>query len=639
MTSIFTISLEIMADESLLHKRPGDPENLASASERSRVASKDQELQEPSTSSDNKQDDVDGAELKNEEVFLLTKYLPAKIVESSRANPNELTKNLLPSLEIRVSRANFPEDISLIDLSLPENYSNELGNNSDLLGKILGCFMTELAKQAVKMVDKVIFPPQVDISNIPGILSNCLSQSISIDCIEIPSTANTAQSIPACLHEAVDVAISFGVAKILFTDPLNMLEKQLKPQTKQWKSFHDEMLQKYPDYKKPLLVKIRRRVVIGQSQKVGKEPSQKRKKMQTKKQSFGHSGDLNSFTNDGIHLPIHEVSCITAYEYWNLTSIHGMKKDAKKSYRGNGTVVAILDTGLEDSHIAVNGGKVLNKAAAMNTDYTDTDGHGTMCASIICGNDFLALKDPSAQGSATFHVSPGVAPEAKLLVYKVTQDNDKKWSALAVVEALVDIKNRFSDPSSDIRVDVVSITWGNHSHSQDIAKAISDLVSVGVIVVCAASNNGHNFQTPICFPARLGNVLCIGSHNMHGKPSSFSPVGQHLDFLAPGENIVGAGNLDYYHQAACENGTSFAAPAVAGLICLILEYLKRNYTDPAQAEKLHNHWAMKEILREISTNGGTHSNDRGYGTLRPFRFFRNPKAVIDNVFMDVTGQV
>ena len=171
---------------------------------------------------------------------------------------------------------------------------------------------------------------------------------------------------------------------------------------------------------------------------------------------------------------------------------------------------------------------------------------------------------------------------------------------------------------------------GSLTFSEDVAAAINFLIQKRTIVVCAASNHGHKFSQPICYPARLGNVLCIGSHGLHGKPSPFSPVGQEIDFLAPGEDVWGPYSTSINplmnHTIKKDSGTSYAAPAVTGLICLILQYIKWYHPNSRC-----NHWVMKEILHKISTCPGHHTEDKGYGALNPMVFFRNPNCVIQSI--------
>ena len=185
---------------------------------------------------------------------------------------------------------------------------------------------------------------------------------------------------------------------------------------------------------------------------------------------------------------------------------------------------------------------------------------------------------------------------------------------------------------------------GSLGISLDVVDAINDLVSNGVIIVCAASNYGHQFSQSICFPARLGHVLCIGSHGPHGKPSSFSPIGQDIDFLAPGENIAAPNSNFIANHVAVDSGTSYAAPAVAGLVCLILQYIKlfgeRKPSQNAEvAKKYKNHWVMKEILRKISTCPGRHTDDEGFGALNPLQFFQRPDHIIQMIHDEVINPV
>ena len=154
------------------------------------------------------------------------------------------------------------------------------------------------------------------------------------------------------------------------------------------------------------------------------------------------------------------------------------------------------------------------------------------------------------------------------------------------------------------------------------------------------SNFGQQYQQPIAYPACLGHVLCIGSHGAFGKPSEFSPIGEQIDFLAPGEDIVGPSQTES-DAKIITSGTGYSAPAVAGLVCLILECLSDcinedlkekickvyNITDPS---KIFNHWMIRKILCKMATNAGAHSSDRGYGSLNPEAFFQNPVYFVQN---------
>jgi subtilisin family serine protease len=64
-----------------------------------------------------------------------------------------------------------------------------------------------------------------------------------------------------------------------------------------------------------------------------------------------------------------------------------------------------------------------------------------------------------------------------------------------------------------------------------------------------------------------GNILCVASADWNGELSSFSNWGPGIvDVAAPGSNIVGTLPFNGY---ATENGTSFAAPMVAGVAAMV----------------------------------------------------------------------
>ena len=257
----------------------------------------------------------------------------------------------------------------------------------------------------------------------------------------------------------------------------------------------------------------------------------------------------------------------------------------------------------------------------------DSDGHGSLCAGIAAGKSFHYPMNPSDPASLYMKVPPGVAPGANLIVCKVDDTSSGDVNTAAFLAALKWIKELHV---SGTKVDVVSISLASCYYSQERAEIICDLTSMGVIIVCCASNVGRMRLHPIAFPARLGHVLCIGTHDANGKPTSFSPVGRELDFLAPGEDIwgPGPGTMGPFTMH-CGTGTSCSAPAVAGLVCLILHSVSRLCEEDTEentmlagrplTDYIRNVWVMREILKEMSSSPGHHSEEIGYGTLNPYR--------------------
>ena len=349
---------------------------------------------------------------------------------------------------------------------------------------------------------------------------------------------------------------------------------------------------------------------------------------QKKKESSTNQSYTFDHSLQGARLGDPSSLVFTAYNYWDIGQFHD------ENITGKDITVAVVDTGLDYSHPAlISKINIEFNNLTESIDSYDNDGHGTACASIICGKSFLYSKSPAVhmEGEQLESFPPGIAPDANLVIYKIYPDGSDSMSSDLVSKALEHIASR-----SDITIDVVSLSLGSLEFSLQIAKAVTRLIYNGVIVVCAASNHGHKFMQPISFPARLGHVLCIGSHGTNGKASPFSPVGQQIDFLAPGEGIAVPSNKIYHHYYAIEYGTSFAAPAVVGLICLLLDYIKKNHNDLFQHFK--NHWVMKELLQEMSTSPGHTTDDKGFGALNPMRFFRQRKSFIERIKSQIDSQ-
>lgn len=331
-------------------------------------------------------------------------------------------------------------------------------------------------------------------------------------------------------------------------------------------------------------------------------------------------------------------------EIWNLERLHEAGID------GTGTTIAVLDSGINFFHPAFKN-KILAIKNFVHEDIdnidcaVDSDGHGTHCAGIAAGSSFYCPQNISDPASSCVRVPPGAAPGANLIICKVVKTSNGDVDVEAFLAALKWLKKLHT---SGTKLDVISISLASTYFSSERAQVISDLTCLGIIIVCCASNVGRLRLQPIAFPARLGQVLCIGAHDENGKPTSFSPVGRELDFLAPGDNLWGPGPGTVGPFAMdCASGTSCATPAVAGLICLILQAIVRISESNSQmyqiagkplVDLVHNVWVMRELLKEMSSSPGHHAEETGYGTLNLYRILdRSPdeiKRVINEIIED-----
>jgi len=106
---------------------------------------------------------------------------------------------------------------------------------------------------------------------------------------------------------------------------------------------------------------------------------------------------------------------------------------------GENIVIAILDSGIQASHRAFEGRILIEHSQNFcsgipdDPNIDDTCGHGTRCAGIAAGNEFVYTMSPDK-----FTFLGGVAPKAKLIICKVTQTNSP------TVEAVEDALNTFA---------------------------------------------------------------------------------------------------------------------------------------------------------------------------------------------------
>ena len=245
----------------------------------------------------------------------------------------------------------------------------------------------------------------------------------------------------------------------------------------------------------------------------------------------------------------------------------------------------------------------------------DRDGHGTCCAGIACGNELkLSVK------------CRGVAPNANLVIWKgyecVKEIPIDPW--LQQLECMA---------SNCVGIDVVVISSGFEQSNERMEDAIKELDRKGVIVVCAAGNDGARDRHNIKYPARYPQTICVGAHDRYGQPCGFSSVGHEIDVLALGVDIIvpkpvdtnleDSNNENYLMKV---DGTSFAAPAVGALICLILQAVKDTCRQQ-DYNQIKGTEPMKKLLRKLATETGVISR-------KELNKFFNNNSLAPNTFID-----
>src|SRR5258708_1435245 len=216
---------------------------------------------------------------------------------------------------------------------------------------------------------------------------------------------------------------------------------------------------------------------------------------------------------------------------------------------GNGIVVAVIDSGIDQTHAAFKGGKVIATHDFTGGDGVDRFGHGTHVAGIIAG---APVTTPDGKDYR------GIAPGTKLVNLRVL-DETGSGSVADVVEAGAwAIANR-----EGFKIRVINLSLGGpvlQSYRDDpMCEAVERAVRAGILVVAAAGNNGRSAsgQTvlgSIVSPGNSPYALTVGAVDTHNTPqrsddtlasySSRGPTAYDLlikpDIAGPGSHLRSA---------------------------------------------------------------------------------------------------
>ena len=234
---------------------------------------------------------------------------------------------------------------------------------------------------------------------------------------------------------------------------------------------------------------------------------------------------------------------IRTREYW--LADYGIST-AWSTTRGAGTIIAVIDSGVDATHPDLVGAVVDSKNFSGGPAISEN--HGTMVAALAAG-----------RGHGSDDGVIGAAPEAGILAISIGFGDDAT-SDPQVAEAII--------WAVDHGADVINLSFTRNTldwpESWDQAFLYAD--EHDVVMVAAAGNRGSGTAV-VGAPATIPGVLTVGGVTKAGVASNdASSQGITIGVSAPSEQLVGATPGGGY---VLWSGTSGAAPIVAGVAALV----------------------------------------------------------------------
>ncbi len=274
---------------------------------------------------------------------------------------------------------------------------------------------------------------------------------------------------------------------------------------------------------------------------------------------------------------------------------------------GDGVTVAILDSGVSAEQDLgadrIVGWKDFVKGKRQ--PYDDA-GHGTFVAGLIAGDGSASL--PLEDGGVATMQYRGVAPQADVVGIKVLDQYGQGRASTVIAGIAWAMAHK-----DDYGIRVLNLSVGGDpvgpAGQDPVAMAVEAAWADGIVVVCAAGNEGDFGLGGVLSPGNDPYVITVGATDTHQTPevrddsvAAYSPRGPTLydeiakpDLVAPGNRVVSLREkgsfidrsfpenripVDEYAPGAVASqkpaylmlsGTSTSAPIVAGAVALMLQ--------------------------------------------------------------------
>ncbi|MFE9441471.1 type VII secretion-associated serine protease mycosin [Streptomyces sp. NPDC006602] len=256
---------------------------------------------------------------------------------------------------------------------------------------------------------------------------------------------------------------------------------------------------------------------------------------------------------------------------------------------GKGVTVAVIDTGVDASNDQLSSAMASGSKSFVGGSGTqDLEGHGTRVAGII------AARPVKGTGFE------GIAPDAKILSLRYTGGDGENGQGNS---------GTMSDAigyavAQGAKIINISSDTASKKDDPTLRSAVEAAVNQGALIVAAAGNDGADGKSADTYPASYPGVLAVAASDRNDERAYFSQSGDFVDVAAPGVDMVST--VPKGGQCSAD-GTSFAAPYVAGVAALLKEK--------------HENWTAAQIatrIEETAQRPGRGANRYiGWGVVDP----------------------
>jgi subtilisin family serine protease len=274
-----------------------------------------------------------------------------------------------------------------------------------------------------------------------------------------------------------------------------------------------------------------------------------------------------------------------------------------RGFRGQGIVVANLDTGVDATHPDLaarwRGGtnSWYDASGQHRATPVDVNGHGTLTMGMMAGGD--------AGGAAI-----GVAPGARWIAAKIFDDRGRSTVA-RIHQSFQWLLDPDRNPATADAPHVVSSSWSMSGAGCDLEfqPDLRSLRAAGILPVFSAGNDGP-LAGSVASPANNPEAFAVGAtdngdglYPYSGRGPSVCAGSMALAITAPGVDVRSTDTGGGY---AVASGTSLSAPQAAGALALLL-----NAFGPLTADRQRA--ALEQGARDLGPAGP--DADSGYGRL------------------------